>query len=168
MEQKYCKLCNMEKDVTEFYVTKTGPRAGRIATYCKACCSKRAFAYYSDKREQRKEIQRAWYYERIKKEPDLSRRTKLRHWEIKLGLPKGWFHVQYDKQNGLCGICGKPETTNGTRKHTKLEKRMAIDHCHATNKVRGLLCMSCNTKLAVLENEEFVAQARAYLAQYQP
>ncbi len=168
METKTCTKCNETKDLSCFYVKKSGKRIGYVLTYCKTCQSKRAVSYYSERKEQRREVQRKWYHERVKTDPDLSRRMKLRHWEIKLGLPKGWFQGQYDKQNGLCGICEKPETTNGTRKHTKLEKRMAIDHCHATNKVRGLLCMSCNTKLAVLENEEFVAQARAYLAQYQP
>jgi hypothetical protein len=113
-----------------------------------------------------KEKRQEWYKTRVAKDSDFCRRQKLRHWEIKLGLPRGWFHGQYKKQQGLCGICGKPETTNGTRKHTKLDKRMAIDHSHETGKVRGLLCMSCNTKLAVLENAEFAAQARAYLTQY--
>lgn len=47
---------------------------------------------------------------------------------------------EYDKlvfnQNGVCAICGK-----------KSKKRMAVDHCHITNKIRGLLCLNCNTKL---------------------
>lgn len=43
-----------------------------------------------------------------------------------------------EEQNGVCGICKK----NGHQK-TKL----AVDHCHDTNLVRGLLCLRCNTKL---------------------
>jgi hypothetical protein len=169
MEQKYCKLCDSTKKVAEFYVTKTGPHAGRIATYCKACCSKRAFAYYNDKREQRKEIQRNWYYDQVKKDPLHSVKMKMRKWEIKLGLPSGWYERMFAEQNGVCAICGKPEGKNGTRKYFNADRRrLAIDHCHTRNIPRGLLCMSCNTKLAVLENAEFVAQARAYLTQYQP
>ena len=38
------------------------------------------------------------------------------------------------KQNGSCAICG---SKNGARS-------LAIDHDHATSKVRGLLCVSCN------------------------
>ena len=51
---------------------------------------------------------------------------------------------QYDAlltaQNGVCAICHKPERAklNGT------VKSLAIDHDHATGKVRGLLCQKCN------------------------
>jgi len=50
----------------------------------------------------------------------------------------------YKKQNGVCAICGKPETMQ-----TKTGKimRLAVDHCHSTGNVRGLLCKACNTSL---------------------
>jgi hypothetical protein len=41
-----------------------------------------------------------------------------------------------------CGICG---TT---------EKRRGIDHCHRTNKVRGTLCIRCNSSLGWFENNK--------------
>src|SRR6266705_6075811 len=40
-----------------------------------------------------------------------------------------------EKQNGVCAICFRPE---------KGDKRLAVDHCHVTNVVRGLLCRRCN------------------------
>ncbi len=43
-------------------------------------------------------------------------------------------------QEGKCGIC---------RKETKL----VVDHCHNTGKVRMLLCVGCNNKLGIIENE---------------
>ena len=37
-------------------------------------------------------------------------------------------------QDGRCAICGnKP-----------LRRRLAVDHSHITQEVRGLLCLSCN------------------------
>jgi hypothetical protein len=47
--------------------------------------------------------------------------------------------------NGLCAICGRPET----RKFKGTTKRLAVDHCHTTGRVRGMLCHSCNTLLAM-------------------
>lgn len=50
-------------------------------------------------------------------------------------------------QNGVCAICDKPELSGN---------RLAIDHCHRTGFVRGLLCVGCNRKLGwfeVLEKE---------------
>jgi len=38
-----------------------------------------------------------------------------------------------------------------------------IDHNHVTGKVRGLLCVSCNTTLGRLENNDFMSKAKAYL-----
>lgn len=41
------------------------------------------------------------------------------------------------KQNGCCAICGVTEED--------LNKRFSIDHCHKTDKIRGLLCTRCNS-----------------------
>ena len=43
----------------------------------------------------------------------------------------------YSNQEGECKICGV---------EYGIEK-MHVDHCHTSGKVRGLLCMSCNTGL---------------------
>lgn len=166
METRVCKKCFVEKSTDAFYVKKSGAYAGYIQTFCKDCQSKRAMEYYADRRDQRKAIQRKYYHETLKLDPLHCRRTKLRRWEIKLNLPPGWFVRKHDEQNGLCGICGKAEVTRSTGKYPS-EKSLAIDHCHERMVARGLLCMSCNTKLAVLENKEFVDLATAYLAKYQ-
>ncbi len=41
----------------------------------------------------------------------------------------------FEKQLGLCGICGDPM------------RRPVLDHCHQTMIVRGLLCSNCNVGL---------------------
>lgn len=41
------------------------------------------------------------------------------------------------KQANLCAICSKKE----------IGKSLAIDHCHVTGKIRGLLCTKCNRAL---------------------
>lgn len=44
--------------------------------------------------------------------------------------------------------------------------RLCIDHCHTTNKVRGLLCHQCNTALGLLQdNIDRVRQLEEYLEQ---
>ena len=50
-----------------------------------------------------------------------------------------------------CMICGSLE-------------RLCIDHCHATNKVRGILCSKCNSGLGMFrDNIEYLAEAIKYL-----
>ena len=58
------------------------------------------------------------------------------------------------KQNNKCKIC-----------NTKFSKVTPnIDHCHTTNKVRGLLCRLCNIGLGYFkDNTEILTKAINYL-----
>jgi len=62
-----------------------------------------------------------------------------------------------DEQQGCCAICGKH--------YSECEKLLHVDHNHKTGKVRKLLCYTCNIRLAVIENVEFVIKARKYLTE---
>ena len=52
------------------------------------------------------------------------------------------FEMMFETQNGVCGICYKVCSTNNN---------LCVDHDYQTLRVRGLLCMSCNTKLGWYE-----------------
>ena len=58
------------------------------------------------------------------------------------------------KQNNKCAICGiKPET-----------KRLDLDHCHTTKKIRGLLCNNCNRGLGHFKDDtRLLDKAKTYL-----
>lgn len=72
-----------------------------------------------------------------KKDPE---RTKL--WQKKSDLKRtfGLTIEQYDSilisQGDGCAICD--------RKQKDSKKRLAVDHCHKTMKIRGILCETCN------------------------
>jgi len=65
-------------------------------------------------------------------------------------------YLQYkelsDKQNGVCAICFKEEKAKTARLTNNETLSMAVDHCHTTGKVRGLLCMKCNRAIGLLED----------------
>lgn len=68
----------------------------------------------------------------------------------KLDLSFDEFKILLEKQNYLCDICKKPETL----KHQSGKPRLlCIDHCHKSNKVRGLLCQKCNSGLGFFKDE---------------
>lgn len=73
---------------------------------------------------------------------------------------------QYDEmlaaQDGRCAICRRPETKRGPKGGTR---RLSVDHVHdGTQRVRGLLCLSCNSGLAnFLESTEVLSRAIDYL-----
>ncbi len=57
-------------------------------------------------------------------------------------------------QHGLCAICSTsdPRSKDGT---------FVVDHCHATGKVRALLCGPCNTGLGMYKDQPAVLRAAA-------
>jgi hypothetical protein len=63
-----------------------------------------------------------------------------------------------EAQDWRCGICQKPFTENITY------GSFAVDHDHVTDKVRGLLCLHCNTGLGNFgESVETLNRAINYL-----
>ena len=60
------------------------------------------------------------------------------------------------EQNNSCKICERPQSM--------FKRKFAVDHCHTTGKVRGLLCMNCNTSLGLMkENPNAVENMRNYI-----
>ena len=67
---------------------------------------------------------------------------------------------EYDKmlenQQGKCAICG------GGREKQKYS--FSVDHCHATGKIRGILCSNCNAGLGFFkDNPQSLTNALTYL-----
>ena len=58
-----------------------------------------------------------------------------------------------DQQGGVCAIC----------RQSPSKRRLAVDHCHQNDFVRGLLCIRCNLALPFLENEEWLRNALNYV-----
>jgi hypothetical protein len=70
------------------------------------------------------------------------------------------WHQLLERQDGRCAICRQPSTAiiNGK------VKRLAIDHCHETKQLRGLLCSKCNTGLGMFsDNWLLLENALEYL-----
>jgi hypothetical protein len=68
--------------------------------------------------------------------------------------------AQYDEmlaqQGGACFICREVK-----------DRRLEVDHCHTTGRVRRLLCSRCNTIVGVLENDrDRLTGAEAYIASF--
>jgi len=63
--------------------------------------------------------------------------------KAKYGLTIDDYQTMWDNQNGVCAICERPETVTRNERVCLL----AVDHCHTTGKVRGLLCARCNSML---------------------
>jgi hypothetical protein len=85
-----------------------------------------------------------------------SANTKLKK---RFGITLEQFNQMYIVQNGKCLICDATESNLG--------HRLAVDHCHITGKIRGLLCKSCNVGIGHLkDNIETLKRAIKYLEKF--
>ena len=74
------------------------------------------------------------------------RRTRVRRydrarWLRRYGLSLADYDAMLARQGGVCGICKRQSGI-----------RLCVDHCHATGRVRGLLCRSCNAGLGTYKD----------------
>ena len=70
----------------------------------------------------------------------LSRRGWL-SW--KYGITIECYDSLLSAQSGVCAICKMSPEKNGAR--------LSVDHCHRTDRIRGLLCKTCNRDVGRIE-----------------
>ncbi len=79
-----------------------------------------------------------------KNNPSRSKTNSLKsHLKIKYGQTLEEYDTFMVQLEGKCAICGEPEG----------KRRLHIDHCHKTGKIRGLLCHGCNIALGGLKDD---------------
>lgn len=76
--------------------------------------------------------------------------SKAREYRMKAkyNITPEQFMEMYDRQGGMCPICGKKLNLNITKAH---RLRVVIDHNHESGKVRGLLHSVCNAYISIME-----------------
>src|SRR5712664_2370946 len=82
-----------------------------------------------------------YYYENREKRLDLQR-------SINYG-PLGTYKAMFIQQAGLCAICRRPETGH----YKGRIKSLAIDHDHASGRIRALLCQRCNKGIGAFRHD---------------
>ena len=129
---KTCKKCNEEKELNEFNWMKPGPRTSKTGYYvgtCKACMK-----VYTKSLNMP-----SW-------SPEKQRNRWLKH---AYGITLEEYDTFVIKQNNKCAIC-RDDPDEG--------KPLSVDHCHATNKIRGLLCQKCNKGLGHFRDDVAILQ----------
>jgi hypothetical protein len=89
-----------------------------------------------------KECKKLWY----------RRDRRWGHLKERYGVSKEQYEEMYTLQNGACGIC------------QSVLPVLAVDHCHQSGKIRGLLCKPCNSAIGLLgDNVQSLKNALNYL-----
>ena len=87
-------------------------------------------------------------------------RVRARKYQLKssYGITEETYLAMLEAQDGACAICN-------TKTPTGKWKVFAVDHCHTTGKVRGLLCNECNRGMGLLKDSpELLQKAIDYLS----
>lgn len=95
--------------------------------------------------------------ERAKAYRDINK-SKLRCTKLKrlYGITLEEYNILLEAQNSKCAIC----KINAS----EFKKDLAVDHCHTTGAVRGLLCTKCNPGLGYFQDStELLKAAIEYL-----
>jgi hypothetical protein len=125
MDTKQCSRCKEIKPVGEFHLrSKTQPWP---KSACKDCHRERAKGYWK-KNPLPKEVQRE------------------RNLKKSFGITIGDYERLLEKQGGVCAICGVSACSSG--------RNFAVDHCHKSGNIRGLLCKFCNTALGQFQDSK--------------
>lgn len=92
---------------------------------------------------------------------------KYKGYELKknFGISYDDFYTMLETQNFVCKICQEPEKV--IHHISGKLKDLAVDHCHKTNKIRGLLCQRCNRVLGkVRDNVSILDKMKDYLNEH--
>jgi hypothetical protein len=134
--KKKCTNCKKNLFISDFSPNSNSNLG--FTSHCKVCRAKK-------EADRRKNPQ---YKEKIKKyklDPANKRRTKDSALKRLFGISIEEYDKMFQKQNGVCAICYRKEVASHIRS-------LAVDHCHKTGKVRGLLCTSCNQGIGHLKD----------------
>ncbi len=61
------------------------------------------------------------------------------------GITENEYNTMFNLQQGKCKICNIHRD--------ELNENLCVDHCHISNKIRGLLCRKCNAGLGIFKDD---------------
>lgn len=128
MDTKRCSKCGFDKNVDEFHFKSKA--LGTRQSRCKSC------AILTTKAWQQANPERYIEQGKMKVKDELL--VKARRYNIH---PEDLSELRKNS-SGVCDICKREPL-----------RWLVVDHCHETNKVRGILCEPCNQALGILDDD---------------
>lgn len=147
---KTCSKCKKQLALNEFQKCKATKDGLRL--WCRSC--RYTFEYRARKdRDKPAYLAKQRLVTRKYRLSDPSRRYK--QWLKSLyGITIEELNNQSKEQGHVCAICGKAQNN----------RKLVVDHNHATGQVRGLLCINCNHGLgSFLDSIKIMKEAMEYI-----
>lgn len=162
---KACPKCTITKSLSEFYKHQVNGYNSR----CKECHKADCRARKSNTNPELAKVRSQKWRAKVMADPE--RRAKLRekkndwnrsdryfdgYFKRKFGISLTEVNIMLTDQNGLCANVGCSKEIAIDPKSDKA--KAVVDHCHATGKVRALMCVRCNSLLGHIENNRSVVR----------
>lgn len=107
-----------------------------------------------------------WARKRQARLANIPAMERTRDLKRRFGLSPDDYATMVKTHKGVCAICGNGETA--VEPKTGTTKNLAIDHCHSSGKIRGLLCWRCNATLGKVEDSiPLLKKMIAYLRKHE-
>jgi hypothetical protein len=132
MSKRLCPECNKE---LVYKSTKSLKMAIKAESLCKSCSKK------GDKAP-------SWNGASLLVGREAYYHARNKGLKCSYGITLDDYNKMFIEQNGCCKICNKHQS--------ELKQILAVDHCHITNKVRGLLCGNCNRGLGLFKDNTLI------------
>jgi hypothetical protein len=141
MKTRICNQCKTEKPVEDFTYTQKSS-TGKLYNLTRTKCLKCRYERQKERLRERFGSDGIRHY--------VDRRRIFRRY----GVTFEEVEKTLQSQNNKCKICELP-----IQFFTKTyNNRACVDHCHTTNKIRGILCHYCNTGIGYLKDSPTVLQ----------
>ena len=123
---------------------------------CKSCYNTKHVGDSPVRRAKRNQYEKEWQEQNPEQ---WARIRRLSHLRKTYGLSEADYEALLVRSNNCCEICLAPFK----------DKVPHVDHCHASNEVRGVLCANCNHGLGNFrDTPRFLEGALAYLSRAHP
>jgi hypothetical protein len=154
-----CKDCGATKPLGDFAIHRRVDGEPLRRPSCKKCYAAYMRDYFARNPEQKaKDRARTKRYHEL--HPTLKKETKLR---LSYGMTLEEYDAMLAAQNGVCAICNCEDTN--IDKRTGKNRALAVDHCHETGAIRGLLCGDCNRAIGMAkESTAILSRMISYLS----
>lgn len=131
---KRCTRCGVRKGPEGFYKTKA---------MCRDCRAETIKEWW----KRNPGYKAAWRKANPAGDKAYMRRKQLRE---KYDLSPEDYTAMFESQEGRCALC---------RNEQSAKRALAVDHCHATGKIRTLLCDRCNIGIGMFKEDVTLLRA---------